>query len=81
MCLMVTPVQLYCCCFCSSEIDLDTERPAKRLRTEDGDQTDFSMASLTKGEITEVYDCCPAAQYVLISSDVQVFGLIDIMSL
>ena len=47
----------------SPELDLDAERPAKRPRTEDGEQTDFSMASLAKGEITEVCDCCPAVLY------------------
>ena len=37
-----------------AELDLDAERPAKRARS-DEDSTDFStMASLAKGEITQV---------------------------
>ncbi|XP_065898118.1 X-ray repair cross-complementing protein 5-like [Dysidea avara] len=45
------------------ELDLDAERPAKRPRTEDGEQTDFSMASLAKGEITEVGTVDPVSDY------------------
>ena len=36
-----------------AELDLDAERPAKRARG-DEDSTDFTMASLAKGDITQV---------------------------
>ena len=36
-----------------ADLDLDAERPAKRARG-DEDGTDFSMASLARGDITQV---------------------------
>ena len=43
---------------CYSDIDLDPDAPpSKRIREDDGeDETDYSMASLARGEITEVHN-------------------------
>ena len=40
-------------CSNEAELDLDAERPAKRARS-DNDETDFTMASLAKGDVTQV---------------------------
>jgi len=51
---MIVPVCGMTYCYSGeAELDLDAERPTKRART-DEDSTDFTMASLAKGDITEV---------------------------